>query len=78
MSVIDQGNFTRWTLEAQAVDISVSGIGLLSKHPLKESQVVGFNEKLGNKTGVVVWSKMVDEESAKELIAMLHEEAKVL
>lgn len=65
MSVIDQGNFTRWTLEAQAVDISESGIGLLSQHPLKESQVVGFNEKLGNKTGVVVWSKMVDEENCR-------------
>ena len=65
MSVIDQGNFTRWSLEAQAVDISDSGIGLLSRHPLKKSQIVGFDEKLGNKTGVVVWSKMVDEENCR-------------
>ena len=62
MSVIDQGNFTRWSLEAQAVDISDSGIGLLlSQHYLKESQVIGFDEKMGNRTGVVVWSKMTEE-----------------
>ncbi len=62
MSVIDGGNYIRWSLEAQGVDISDSGIGFLSQVPLKESQVVGFDEKLGNRTGVVVWSKMVGDE----------------
>ena len=65
MSVIDQGNFTRWSLEAQAVDLSDSGIGLLVQYPIKESQVIGFDEKMGNKTGVVAWSKMIDEENCR-------------
>ncbi len=62
MSVIDQGNSTRWSLEAQAVDISDRGIGVLSHYHLKESQVIGFDEKMDNKTGVVMWSKMIDED----------------
>jgi CheY-like chemotaxis protein len=65
MSVIDQGNFTRWSLEAQAVDISDGGIGLLSQHFIKESQVIGFDEKMGNRTGVVVWSQMSDEDNCR-------------
>jgi DNA-binding response OmpR family regulator len=63
MSVIAQGASTRWSLEAQAVDISDGGIGLLSQYPLKESQIVGFDEKMGNRTGVVAWSKMMDKEN---------------
>ena len=65
MSIIDQGNHTRKTLEAQAVDISDSGIGVLIHYPLKESQVIGFDEKVDSRTGVVVWSKMVDEENCR-------------
>lgn len=61
MSVIDQGNYTRWSLVAQAFDISDRGIGLLSQYPLRESQVIGFDEKMNNRIGVVVWSKMMDE-----------------
>lgn len=65
MSIIDQGNYTRKTLKAQAVDISDSGIGFLIHYPLKESQVIGFDEKVDSRTGVVVWSKMVDEENCR-------------
>ena len=65
MSVIDGGNYTRWSLEAQAVDISDSGIGLVSEYPLKESQIIGFDEKMGNRTGLVVWSKMLDDEKCR-------------
>ncbi|MBI5558363.1 MAG: response regulator [Deltaproteobacteria bacterium] len=61
MSVIDQGTSTRWSLEALAVDISDGGLGLLSQYPLKESQIIGFDEQMGNRTGVVAWSKMTDE-----------------
>jgi hypothetical protein len=65
MSVIDQGNYTRWSLVAQAVDISGRGIGLLSQFPLRESQVIGFDEKMDNRIGVVVWSKMMDEDNCR-------------
>ena len=65
MSVVDQGDFARKCLEAQAVDISDSGMGLLTRYPLRESQVISFDEKLDNRSGVVVWSKMVDEENCR-------------
>jgi hypothetical protein len=34
----------------------------LTRYPLRESQVISFDEKVDNRSGVVVWSKMVDEE----------------
>jgi len=61
MSIIDDGDISRKLLEAQVVDISDSGIGLLSEYPLSESQVIGFDEKNENKTGVVAWSKMIND-----------------
>lgn len=60
MTVIDQGETKRWTLQAKSVDISDSGIGLMTDFPLKESQVISFGEDLAHKTGVVVWSTMFD------------------
>ena len=60
ITVIDQGETKRWTLQAKSVDISDSGIGLLTNYPLKESQVISFGDDLANKTGVVVWSTMFD------------------
>jgi DNA-binding response OmpR family regulator len=65
VSVIDNGIFTRWSLEARAVDLSDGGMGLVTPYPLKESQVIGFDEKMGNRTGVVVWSRMVDAENCR-------------
>ena len=62
MSIIDNGSISRKFFEAQAVDISDSGIGLLSSYPLNESQIIGFDEKNKNKTGVVTWSKMIDDD----------------
>jgi DNA-binding response OmpR family regulator len=65
MSVIENGVPTRWSLEAKSVDISGSGIGLLSRYPLEKSQIIGFDEEMGNRTGVVVWSIMIDEENCR-------------
>ncbi len=65
MSIIDQGDFSRKSVKAQAVDISDGGIGLLIPHPVKESQVIGFDEKLDKRMGVVVWSKMEDESECR-------------
>lgn len=64
-SVIEKGASTRWSLEEQAVDISDNGIGLLAQFPLEESQVIGFNEKMDNRTEVVAWSRMIDEENCR-------------
>jgi CheY-like chemotaxis protein len=65
MSVIDEGSISRKLLEARVVDISDNGIGLLTRCPLKESQVIGFDEKNENKTGVVTWSEMIDEDNCR-------------
>lgn len=65
ITVIDQGSSTRKSLETQAVDISDSGVGILSQFHLKESQIVGFDATMENKTGVVMWSKMVDEDNCR-------------
>lgn len=65
MSVIEHGDYTRKSLEAQTVDISDDGIGLLTPRPLKELQIISFDEKLDNRTGVVAWSKMIDEENCR-------------
>lgn len=59
-TIIDQGETKRRTLQAKSVDISTSGIGLLSDYPLKESQVISFGEDLANRTGVVVWSTLYE------------------
>ena len=65
LSVICEGISTRLSLEAQTIDISSSGIGLVTPYPLQESQVIGFDKKLKNRTGVVAWSKMIDEENCR-------------
>ena len=63
MSVIYEGINTRLSLKGKAVDISDGGIGLLISYPLRESQVIGFEGKMDDRFGVVVWSRMVDKES---------------
>jgi DNA-binding response OmpR family regulator len=60
MTVIDQGETKRWTMRAESVDISDSGLGLTTNYPLKESQVISFGDDLAKKMGVVVWSTMFD------------------
>jgi len=64
-SVIHEGVSTRLSVEADTVDISDSGVGFLTQYPLKESQVISFDEKLENRLGVVAWSKMVDEKNCR-------------
>ena len=63
MSIIHGGINTRLSLKGKAVDISDGGIGLLISYPLRESQVIGFEGKMDDRFGVVVWSRMVDKES---------------
>jgi len=65
MSVIEDGSSVRRSMAAEAVDISETGVGFLTQYPIKKSQVIGFDETLDNKTGVVAWSKMVDEKNCR-------------
>jgi len=65
MSVVDGGDYSRKFLEAEVVNISDSGLALMTRYPLKESQVISFDGKVDNRSGVVVWSKMIDEENCR-------------
>jgi DNA-binding response OmpR family regulator len=63
MTLIEEGETKRMAYQAKSVDLSEEGIGLMTDYPLKSSQIVGFGEELGNRSGVVVWSAMVNEQT---------------
>lgn len=65
MEVIDSGEPNQWSLVAKSVDISDGGIGVLTDYPLKASQVVDFGEDLDFKTGVVIWSKILEDKTCR-------------
>ncbi|MBW2465921.1 MAG: response regulator [Deltaproteobacteria bacterium] len=61
-SVIHEGYLIRLSLNGQVIDKSDGGIGLLTSYPLRENQVIGFDEKMNYRIGVVAWSRMIDKE----------------
>jgi len=61
MTQIVEGEARRMTFQAKAVDLSEEGIALLTDFPLKNSQIISFEAELGNRSGIVVWSEMLDE-----------------
>ena len=61
LHAVHQGE-VRWnSWHAITTDICDGGVGLLTKFPLKESQIVCFDEELTGRMGVVAWSMMLDE-----------------
>ncbi len=65
LAVISQGQTQRWVIEARTTDISDTGIGLTTRYPLKATQVVSFGKPMDERTGIVVWSSMVDEKTCR-------------
>jgi len=61
MSTISDGQVKRMTYAAEIVDITDNGIGLTTSCPLKPNQVISFDEGLERKTGVVLWSCLLDD-----------------
>jgi CheY-like chemotaxis protein len=61
MSVINGGEVKRRIFPAETVDISEDGIGLVTPCPLKPTQVISFDETLNRRSGVVVWSSLLDD-----------------
>jgi len=61
VSVISEGEVRRRAFSAESIDLGDDGIGLLSLYPLKTNEVVSFGADMGHKSGVVVWSNMLDE-----------------
>jgi two-component system, response regulator, stage 0 sporulation protein F len=61
MSVINGGEVKRRVFPAETVDISEDGVGLITPCPLKPTQVISFDETLERRSGVVVWSNLLDD-----------------
>ena len=65
MSVLGDGKTHRWSTGAESFDISVGGVGLVTNYPLPVSQVLSLKSETMEKTGVVAWSRMLDDNTCK-------------
>ena len=65
LNVVDPEETNRWSLSAKTVDISDDGIGLVTDFPLKVAQIVDFDKSLNHKSGVVVWSKLLEDRTCR-------------
>lgn len=65
ISVINEGEVRRWRTRAEIEDINEDGIGLMTAYPLKVSQIIGFDDDLQKKSGVVVWSQMLENQKCR-------------
>ena len=65
ISIINDGEVKRWRTRAESVDINDDGIGLVTTYPLRVSQIIGFDEDLQKKSGVVVWSRMLEDQKCR-------------
>lgn len=63
--MISGGRNKRWLIGAETPDISDTGIGLTTAYPLKASDVISFGKDMEERTGVVVWSSMLDEQTCR-------------
>lgn len=61
MTIIGEGESKRWHTEAKSVDICEGGVGLVTSYPLRVSQVVCLNSEVEDKTGIVVWSRVLED-----------------
>lgn len=58
LSIFAEGEVQRWLIGARSVDISEGGIGLVTRYPLRVSQIISFAVDKVARTGIVVWSTM--------------------
>jgi CheY-like chemotaxis protein len=65
MNEINEGEVKRMVFLAESEDISDEGIGLITPCPLKTNHVISFDEDLGKKSGVVVWSRLLDDQRCR-------------
>lgn len=65
LSVIENGEDSRRLLSARAIDVSEHGVGFFTEYPLRPSQVLSFENGILSRTGVVVWSSMLDERTCR-------------
>ena len=65
MTVLRKGKTQRWSFGAESFDISEGGVGLKTEYPLPVSQVLSLKSDTLEKTGVVVWSRMLADNTCK-------------
>ncbi|MBU0679923.1 MAG: response regulator [Proteobacteria bacterium] len=65
MTVLGEGETQRRYASARSVDISNSGIGLLTRYPLQVKQILSFRANRADKTGIVVWSTMQENNTCR-------------
>lgn len=65
MTILTEGQSHRWHTGARSVDISEGGLGLVTRYPLRVSQVISMKSGLSQKTGVVVWSRMLEDSTCR-------------
>ena len=65
MSVIREGEVKRSIYPAEPVEIDNHGMVLITWCLLKPRQVISFDEQLGRKSGIVIWSSLLDDERCK-------------
>ncbi|MEJ2202056.1 MAG: hypothetical protein P8X63_13735, partial [Desulfuromonadaceae bacterium] len=63
--VIRDGELVRETIKGILTDISDCGVGLLTNHPLEQSQLICFDEALDRKCGVVTWAMTVSDQTCR-------------
>ncbi|MGV1101032.1 response regulator [Thiovibrio sp. JS02] len=61
MTILGDGETQRWHTGGKSVDISEGGMGLVTRYPLRVSQVLSMKAGMMEKTGVVVWSTMLED-----------------
>jgi len=62
---IQEGEARRPTFSAVSTDIGDNGIGLLTQHPVRKTDILSFDEKFQHRSGTVVWSHMLDEQTCR-------------
>lgn len=65
MTVLGKGETHRWSTWAESFDISEGGVGLVTNYPLPVSQVLSLKSENLEKTGVVAWSRMLEDDTCK-------------
>ena len=62
---IAEGEAKRTAFSAVSTDIGHNGIGLLTQCPIRKTEVLSFDERFHHRSGVVVWSHMVDDQTCR-------------
>lgn len=65
MSRIKDGQVKREVYPAESLNINENGVVIITPCTLKPTQVISFDETLEKKSGVVVWSDVLDDELYK-------------